>query len=95
MLNSSDTHSLSKLKKNQQKIATEQVKTATRSKLITFKTRETQNKALKMKNRKSKCLILDSTDNLKCHMIYFCVGFKTTNENQWRKILPTQSMILC
>jgi hypothetical protein len=75
MLNSSDTHSLSKFKKNQQKIATEQVKTATRSKLITFKTRETQNKALKMKNRKFKCLILDSTDNLKCHIIYFSRGF--------------------
>jgi hypothetical protein len=45
----------SQILKNQQKIATEQIKTATRSKLITFKTRESQNKALKMKNRKFKC----------------------------------------
>jgi hypothetical protein len=55
---------------NEQKIATEQVITATRSKLITFKTRETQDKALKMKNRKSKCLTLDSTDNFKFEMSY-------------------------
>jgi hypothetical protein len=46
----------SQIQKNQQKIATEKVKTATQSKLITFKTRQTQNKALKMKNRKSKLL---------------------------------------
>jgi hypothetical protein len=39
----------SQIQQNQQKIATEQIKTATRSKLITFKTRETQNKAVKMK----------------------------------------------
>jgi hypothetical protein len=38
-------------KKNQQKIPTEQIKTATQLKLITFKTRETQNNVLKMKNR--------------------------------------------
>jgi hypothetical protein len=58
-------------------------------------------KALKMKNLKSKCLNhFDSTDSFKFEMLYnfFCVGFITTNENQWRecfKILPTQSMILC
>jgi hypothetical protein len=46
----------SQIQTNQQKMATEQIKTATRSKLITFKTREMQNKALKIKNRKSKCL---------------------------------------
>jgi hypothetical protein len=40
-------------KQNQQKIATEQIKRATRLKLITFKTRETHKKALKMKNSKS------------------------------------------
>jgi hypothetical protein len=45
------THSLHKfIQKNQQKSK------RNRSKLITFKTRGTQNKALKMKNRKSKCL---------------------------------------
>jgi hypothetical protein len=50
-------------------MATEQIKTATRSKLITFKTRESQNKALKMKNRKSKCLNhFDGTDNFKFEM---------------------------
>jgi hypothetical protein len=59
----------SQIQKNQQKIATEQIKTATRLKLITFKTRETQSKVLKMKNRKSKCLkLLDSTDNFKFEM---------------------------
>jgi hypothetical protein len=47
---------MSQIQKNQQKIATEQIKTATRSKLIIFKTRETQTQVLKMKNRKSKCL---------------------------------------
>jgi hypothetical protein len=46
----------SQIQKNQQKITTEQTKTATRSKLIIFKTRETQTQVLKMKNRKSKCL---------------------------------------
>jgi hypothetical protein len=47
----------------------EQIKTATRSKLITFKTREWRNKALKMKNRKSKCLNhFDRTDNFKFEM---------------------------
>jgi hypothetical protein len=35
----------SQIKKNRQKIATEQIKTATRSKTIIFKTRETQTKA--------------------------------------------------
>jgi hypothetical protein len=48
------THALtSQIQKNQQKIATEQIKTATQLKLITFKTRETQNKVLKIKNRKN------------------------------------------
>jgi hypothetical protein len=56
MLDSSGTHSLSQNQKNKKKIATEQIKTATRLKLITFKTRKTQNKALKVKNHKSKCL---------------------------------------
>jgi hypothetical protein len=68
----------SQIKKNQQKIATEQIKTATRSKLIIFKIRETQTKALKMKNRKSKCLnhlIALTVSNLKCHLIYFSRGF--------------------
>jgi hypothetical protein len=68
----------SQIQKNQQKIATEQIKTATRSKLITFKTREIQNKALKMKNRKSKCLnhlTALTISNLKCHIIYFSGGF--------------------
>jgi hypothetical protein len=59
----------SQIQKNQQKIATEQIKTATRSKLITFKTGESQNKALKMKNRKSKCHF-DRTDNFKFEMSY-------------------------
>jgi hypothetical protein len=62
---------VSQIQKNQQKIAT-------RSKLIIFKTRETQNKALKMKNRKSKCLnhlIALTVSNLKCHIIYFSRGF--------------------
>jgi hypothetical protein len=66
------------LKKNQQKIATEQIKTATRSKLITFKTRETQNKAQKMKNRKFECsnhLTALTISNLKCHIIYFSRRF--------------------
>jgi hypothetical protein len=92
----------SKFKKNQQKIATEQIKTATtRSKLIAFKTRGTQNKALTMKNRKTKCLnhlTALTISNLKCHIIYFSRGFQTINKNQGRecfKILPTQSMILC
>jgi cystathionine beta-lyase family protein involved in aluminum resistance len=61
----------SQIKKNQQKIATEQIKTARRSKRITFKTRESQNKALKMKNRRSKCLnhLTELTiSNLKCHI---------------------------
>jgi hypothetical protein len=62
----------SQIQKNQQKIATEQIKTATRSKLITFKTRESQDKALKMKNRKSKCLNhFDRTDNFKFEMSYY------------------------
>jgi hypothetical protein len=69
----------SQIPKNQQKIATEHIKTATRSKLIIFKTRETQTKALKMKNRKSKCLINYLTaltvSNLKCHILYFSRGF--------------------
>jgi hypothetical protein len=43
------------IQKIQQKIATEQIKTTTRLKLMTFQIRETQNKTLKMKNRKSKC----------------------------------------
>jgi serine/threonine protein phosphatase PrpC len=61
----------SQIKKNQQKITTEQIKTATQSKLITFKTRESQNKALKMKNRKSKRLNhFDRTDNFKFEMSY-------------------------
>jgi hypothetical protein len=64
----------SQIKKNQQKITTEQIKTATQSKLITFKTRETKNKALKMKNRKSSKSAL-TTSNLKCHIIYFSPGF--------------------
>jgi hypothetical protein len=64
----------SQIQKNQQKIATEQIKTATRLKLITFKTRETKNKALKMKNRKSSKSAL-TTSNLKCHIIYFSPGF--------------------
>jgi hypothetical protein len=62
---------VSQIQKNQQKIAT-------RSKLIIFKTRETQNKALKMKNRKSKCLnhlTALTVSNLKCHIIYFSRGF--------------------
>jgi hypothetical protein len=68
----------SQIYKNQQKIATEQIKTATRSKRITFKIKESQNKALKMKNRKSKCLnhLTELTiSNLKCHIIYFSRGF--------------------
>jgi hypothetical protein len=68
----------SQVKKNQQEIATGQIKTATRSKLIIFKTRETQTKALKMKNRKSKCLnhlTALTVSNLKCHIIYFSRGF--------------------
>jgi hypothetical protein len=68
----------SQIQKNQQKIATEQIKTATRSKLIIFKMRETQTKALKMKNRKSKCLnhlTALTVSNLKCHLIYFSRGF--------------------
>jgi hypothetical protein len=48
----------SQIQKNQQKIATEQIKT-----------RESQNKALKMKNRKSKCHF-DRTDNFKFEMSY-------------------------
>jgi hypothetical protein len=49
----------------------EQIKTATRSKLIIFKTRESQNKALRMKNRKSKCLNhFDRTDNFQFEMSY-------------------------
>jgi hypothetical protein len=67
----------SQIQKNQQKMATEQIKTATRSKLITFKTREMQNKALTMKNRKSKCLnhlTALTISNLKCHIIYFSRG---------------------
>jgi hypothetical protein len=44
MLDSSGTHSLSQNQKNKKKIATEQIKTATQSKLITFKTREMQTK---------------------------------------------------
>jgi hypothetical protein len=79
MLDSSGTHSLSQNQKNQKKIATEQIKTATRLKLITFKTRETKNKALKMKNRKSSKSAL-TTSNLKCHIIYFSPGF---HNNQW------------
>jgi hypothetical protein len=68
----------SQIKKNQQEIATGQIKTATRSKLIIFETRETQTKALKMKNRKSKCLnhlTALTVSNLKCHIIYFSRGF--------------------
>jgi hypothetical protein len=68
----------SQIKKNQQEIATRQIKTATRSKLIIFETRETQTKALKMKNRKSKCLnhlTALTVSNLKCHIIYFSRGF--------------------
>jgi hypothetical protein len=64
--------------KKSTKIATEQIKTAARSKLITFKTRGTQNIALKMKNRKSKCLnhlTALTVSNLKCHIIYFSRGF--------------------
>jgi hypothetical protein len=38
----------SQIQKNQQKVTTEQIKTATRSKLITIKTRKTRTKALKM-----------------------------------------------
>jgi hypothetical protein len=61
----------SQILKNQQKIATEQIETSKRSKLITFKTRESQNKTLKMKNRKSKCLNhFDRTDNFKFEMSY-------------------------
>jgi hypothetical protein len=65
----------SQIKKNQQEIATGQIKTARRSKLIIFKT---QTKALKMKNRKSKCLnhlTALTVSNLKCHIIYFSRGF--------------------
>jgi hypothetical protein len=68
----------SQIQKNQQKIATEQIKTVTRSKRITVKSRESQNKALKMKNRKSKCLnhLTELTiSNLKCHIMYFSRGF--------------------
>jgi hypothetical protein len=59
-------------------MATEQIKTATRSKLMIFKARETQTKALKMKNRKFKCLnhlTALTVSNLKCHIIYFSRGF--------------------
>jgi hypothetical protein len=68
----------SQILKIQQKIATEQIKTAIRSKVTIFKTRESQNKALKMKNRKSKYLnhVTELTiSNLKCHIIYFSRGF--------------------
>jgi hypothetical protein len=54
------------------------MKTAARSKLITFKSRGRQNIALKMKNRKSKCLnhlTALTVSNLKCHIIYFSRGF--------------------
>jgi hypothetical protein len=44
----------SQIQQKQQKIATEQITTAARLKLITLKTKESQNKALKIKNRKSK-----------------------------------------
>jgi hypothetical protein len=42
------------------------------------KTRETQTRVLKMKNRKSKCLnhlTALTVSNLKCHIIYFSRGF--------------------
>jgi hypothetical protein len=68
----------SQIQKNQQKIASEQIKTGTRPKLMIFKTREKQTRVLKMKNRKSKCLnhlTALTVSNLKCHIIYFSRGF--------------------
>jgi hypothetical protein len=64
----------SQIQKTQQKTATEQIKTATRSKLMIFKTRESQTKVLKMKNRKSECLnhlTALTVSNLKCHYNLF------------------------
>jgi hypothetical protein len=66
MLNSSGSHS--HIQKNQQKIATEQIKTPTRSKLIKQRS----------KDRKSKCLnhlTALTISNLKCHIIYFSRRF--------------------
>jgi hypothetical protein len=85
MLDSWGTHSLHKFKKiNKNRNGGDQ--NSNTIKTNNFKTRGTQNKALKMKNRKSKCLnhlTALTVSNLKRHIIYFSRGFYN---NQWESV---------